>query len=108
VYSAESPYQNLYVTREGSVLTLRAGSLRARSSALDLVFVDMGKRHGVDRGALLSISKETVLDQGAASFRDFQGLALVLQSLETSAMGLVIDTRGPIERNFIVSGAPTE
>jgi len=94
------------LTESGKVVDFYGGV--SGSSALDLVFVDMGKRHGVDRGALLSISKETVLDQGAASFRDFQGLALVLQSLETSAMGLVIDTKGPIERNFIVSGAPTE
>lgn len=35
VFVTESPYQNLYVTRDGDVVTLRAGSLRARSSALD-------------------------------------------------------------------------
>ncbi|MDF1553702.1 MAG: fused MFS/spermidine synthase, partial [Deferrisomatales bacterium] len=52
VYSAESPYQNLYVTREGSVLTLRAGSLRARSSALDL---DAPGRHVIEYTGLMMV-----------------------------------------------------
>ena len=36
LHSTESRYQNLYVLREGDILTLRAGSLLSRSSAVDL------------------------------------------------------------------------
>ncbi|MFP4314626.1 MAG: spermidine synthase [Desulfovibrionales bacterium] len=35
LHTSESRYQNIYVTREGDVVTLRAGSLLARSSAMD-------------------------------------------------------------------------
>lgn len=87
----------------GSIVDLYGGI--TGSSALDLVFINVGKSQGVDRGALLSIYKETTLEQDRAMFRDYQGLALVLQSLDTSSMALVIDSKGPIERDFVVAGA---
>lgn len=36
IHQEESKYQNLYITRKGSVITLRAGSLLVKSSAMDL------------------------------------------------------------------------
>jgi hypothetical protein len=87
---------------DGRIIDLYGGI--TGSSDLDLVFMDVGMKTGVTQGALLSIYKETVMEQKDVSFRDYQGMAIVLQSLETSCMGLIIESKGPIQRGFQVDG----
>ena len=84
----------------GGIIDLYGGL--TGSSDLDLVFMDVGKQNGVGEGALLSIYEETVVEETTASFRDYQGMVIILQSLEDSCMGLVIESKGPIKRGFPV------
>jgi len=75
------------------------------SSDLDIAFADVGKSSGIQEGALLSIYEETTIEEERAVFKDYRGMILVLQSLETSCMGLIIESKVPIERGFLVTGA---
>lgn len=87
---------------DGRIIDLYGGL--TGSSDLDLVFMDVGMKNGITEGALLSIYKETVMEEKDVSFRDYQGMLIVLQSLEKSSMGLIIESKGPIQRNFTVEG----
>ena len=75
------------------------------SSDLDITFADVGKRNGIKEGSLLSIYEETSIEGEVAVFRDYQGMILVLQSLDTTCMGLIIESKIPIQRGFLVVGA---
>lgn len=75
------------------------------SSDLDIAFADVGRSSGIQEGALLSIYEETSIEEEGAAFRDYRGMILVLQSLETSCMGLIIESKMPIKRGFLVVGA---
>ncbi len=74
------------------------------SSYLDLTFINVGKADGVDQGALLSFYKELDLDEEKTSMREYEGMAVVLQSLDNSCLALVIESKGPIQRDFIAVG----
>ncbi len=87
---------------DGRIIDLYGGI--TGSSELDLVFLDVGMKNGINEGALLSIYKETVMDEKDVSFRDYQGMAIILQALDTSSMGLIIESAGPIQRGFPVDG----
>ena len=87
---------------DGRIIDLYGGL--TGSSDLDLVFMDVGMKNGIAEGALLSIYKETALEEKDVSFRDYQGMLIVLQSLEKSSMGLIIESKGPIQRDFPVEG----
>ncbi|HPR50998.1 MAG TPA: LysM peptidoglycan-binding domain-containing protein [Deltaproteobacteria bacterium] len=87
---------------DGRIIDLYGGL--TGSSDLDLVFMDVGMKNGITEGALLSIYKETALEEKDVSFRDYQGMLIVLQSLEKSSMGLIIESKGPIQRDFPVEG----
>lgn len=87
---------------EGRIIDLYGGI--TGSSDLDLVFMDLGRSAGVAEGSLLSIYDETVLKEENASFRDYQGMVIVLQSLDNSCMGLVLEVKGPIKKGFVVAG----
>ena len=84
----------------GGIIDLYGGI--SGSSDLDLVFMDVGKQNGIGEGALLSVYEETLLKEQNATFRDYQGMVIILQSLENTCMGLVIESKGPIKRGFPV------
>ncbi len=88
----------------GQIIDLFGGIYGA--SAFDLVFIDMGTRQGVGKGALLDIHKEFKVVAQEIKTSDYQGLALVLQSLEESSMALILDSKGPIEKGFTITGQP--
>ncbi len=76
-------------------------------SYLDLIFLNLGKNDGVDQGSLVSIYKETRLDDddnNKVAMKGYQGMALVLQSLDNISMALVTDSKDAIKRGFIVTG----
>jgi LysM repeat protein len=75
----------------------------------DLVFMDAGRNRGIDKGSLLSVYRKTTLsDSGdneiSAAFHEPLGLVVVLQSLESSSMGLVVESRDLIEKGSAVTG----
>lgn len=86
----------------GRVIDLFGGV--SGSSYLDLTFINVGKADGVDQGALLNLHKEIDLDEGKTSMREHEGMAIVLQSLDNSCLALVIEAKGPIQRDFIATG----
>lgn len=88
-------------TTEGRILALHGGLTKA--SDMDIVIIDLGKSQGIQDGALLGLYKEIQVKEKKTSVRNYEGMALVLQTLDTSAMGLVVDANGPIERGFIVA-----
>jgi LysM repeat protein len=86
----------------GRVIDIHGGI--TGSSYLDLVFLDLGKASGVDQGAILTIYEENSPGAGAATLREYQGIALVLQSLDKSCMALIMDSKGPIRKNYLAVG----
>lgn len=86
----------------GRVIDIHGGI--TGSSYLDLIFLDLGKASGVDQGAILTIYEETSPGKGAATLREYQGMALVLQSLDKSCMALIMDSRGPIRKSCLAVG----
>lgn len=87
---------------DGRVIDLVGGV--SGSSYLDLVFLNVGKADGVEQGSLVNLYKKEELKEEKATMREYQGMALVLQSLDTSSMALVIESIGPIQRDFIAAG----
>jgi hypothetical protein len=73
------------------------------SGTMDLIFVDIGSSQGIQKGSLLTIYQTFNLKDGGA-VEEYQGLALVLQSLEGSALALVVDAKGLLEKGYKVSG----
>jgi LysM domain len=73
------------------------------SGNMDLIIVDIGSSQGIQKGSLLTIYQTFNLKDGGA-VEEYQGLALVLQSLEGSALALVVDARGLLEKGYKVSG----
>lgn len=86
----------------GRVIDLYGGV--SGSSYLDLVFVNLGKNDGVDKGALLSLYSETKVEEENTSLREYAGMCLVLQSLDTSCIALVTESKVPIKRDFVADG----
>jgi len=86
----------------GRVIDLVGGV--SGSCYLDLVFLNIGKADGVEQGALINLYREEELKEEKTVIKEYQGMALVLQSLDTSSMALVIESIGPIQRDFIAAG----
>jgi hypothetical protein len=80
------------------------------SSTFDLVFMDVGKNQGVDKGAIMSIAQPTSFEDSKGTkdqpivFHEYLGLALVLQTLDNTSMGLLVESKARIDRGFIVMG----
>jgi LysM repeat protein len=92
-------------TTHAKIIDLYGGVSGA--SDFDLVFTEAGKNQGVDKGAILSVAEPVTFDENQdqpISFHDYQGLVLILQSLDNSSMGLLLDTKTRIERGFVVTG----
>jgi hypothetical protein len=79
------------------------------SSTNDLVFIDAGKNQGVGIGSILNIAKPTMFEgdkksEQVAVFHEFIGLVLVLQTLENTSMGLLVESKAQIEKGDTVTG----
>jgi signal peptidase I len=74
------------------------------STIFDLVFMDAGKNQGVDKGALMSIARLTPYEDETIVFHDYLGMVLVLQALDNTSMGLVVESKARIDRGFTVTG----
>jgi hypothetical protein len=48
--------------------------------------------------------EESTVDKDNTAMREYQGMALVLQSLDKSCMALIMDSKGPIRKNFVAAG----
>lgn len=91
--------------KEGARVMDLYGGIVQGSSFLDLIFLNVGKNDGVDKGALVSIYKETKVEGESEVIRDYQGNALVVQAQDNSSMALVTESVGPIQRGFAIVGA---
>lgn len=79
------------------------------SATNDLIFMDAGKTGGIDKGAILNITRPIMFDSDnnkkqTAVFSESVGLILVLQSLDNSSMGLMIYSRIHLEKGDKVLG----
>ncbi len=77
------------------------------SSTNDLVFIDAGRNQGVSIGSVLNIAKTTKFEgdeQKVAVFNEIFGLVLVLQTLENTSMGLLVESKAQIEKGDTVTG----
>jgi hypothetical protein len=79
------------------------------SSTNDLVFIDAGKNQGVGIGSILNIKKPTKFEgdskgEQVAVFHEYAGLMLVLQTLENTSMGLLVESKVQIEKGDAVTG----
>lgn len=73
----------------------------------DLVFLDAGKNRGIEKGALLSLYRKTPADDGGsgtAMFHDQVGIVVVIQSLDSSSMGLVVQSKEVITKGIVAMG----
>lgn len=86
----------------GRVIDLYGGI--TGSSYLDFVFLNLGKLNGIEQGSLLTMYEESTVDKDNTAMREYQGMALVLQSLDKSCMALIMDSKGPIRKNFVAAG----
>lgn len=76
------------------------------SSTNDLVFINAGKSQGVGIGSVLNIAKTTRFEgdeEKAAVFHEYIGLVLVLQTLENTSMGLLVESKAQIEKGDTVT-----
>jgi hypothetical protein len=93
------------VSTEAKVIDLYGGV--SGSSTFDLVFMDAGKNQGIDKGAILSISEPAIFKEKgkpSVTFHEHKGLVLILQALDSSSMGLIVESTAGIERGFVVTG----
>jgi hypothetical protein len=79
------------------------------SSTNDLVFIDAGRNHGVGIGSVLSITKTTKFEgdekkEQVAVFHEYIGMVLILQTLENTSMGLLVESKAQIEKGDTVTG----
>lgn len=77
------------------------------SSTNDLVFIDAGRNQGVVTGSILNISKTTKFkgdEEKVAVFNEFISLVLILQTLENTSMGLLVESKAQIEKGYTVTG----
>jgi LysM domain len=79
------------------------------SSTNDLVFIDAGKNQGVGIGSVLNITKPTKFEgnnksEQVAVFHEYIGLMLVLQTLENTSMGILVESKAQIEKGDTVTG----
>lgn len=109
IFSDTGPIEPLKVSifeptlkESGRVIDLYGGV--SGSSYLDLVFLNVGKADGVDQGAILNIHRETEVEGEQARLREYEGMVLVLQSLDTTCMALVTESKGPIQRGLLAVG----
>jgi len=87
------------LSSDGIILDYSGGI--AGSSAADIIFTDIGASHGLKPGSLVNIYKPyTVKDVGTVE--DYCGLALVIQSLDSSAMAVVLESTDILEKGYRV------
>ena len=73
----------------------------AGSSAADIVFMDIGASQGLTPGSLVNIYKTlTIKDVG--TIEDYCGLGLVLQTLDSSAMAVVMESKDMLKKGYPV------
>jgi hypothetical protein len=75
----------------------------------DLVFINAGKSQGVGVGSVLNIAKTTRIEgseekEQVAVFHEYISLVLVLQTLENTSMGLLVESKEQVERGNTVTG----
>jgi hypothetical protein len=87
----------------GRVIDLYGGSVHG-SSYLDLIFLSLGKKDGVDRGAVVSLHQEATVDGETGTIRNYRGNALVIQALDDSSLALVTESVDAIQRDLVVLG----
>jgi len=68
---------------------------------LDVVFIDMGHKQGLKGGSLIGMYKNN-LSYASGSSMPYQGMLLVLKSLDNTSMCLVIETKAPIMKNVLI------
>jgi len=73
----------------------------AEIGPLNVVFIDLGKKHGLKGGSLLGIYKAGSLS-GPGSGGIQEGKLLVLKVLGESSMALVFESKVPLERDVLV------
>ncbi|HVN71774.1 MAG TPA: LysM peptidoglycan-binding domain-containing protein [Desulfomonilia bacterium] len=81
----------------------------AGSSANDLLFIDAGMNQGLEKGAILNLSKPTKFSgadnkEQVTLFHEYEGLVLVLQVLDNYSMGLLVESKAQIEKGDKVTG----
>jgi len=87
------------LSTDGIILDYSGGI--AGSSAADIIFTDIGASHGLKPGSLVNIYKPyTVKDEGTVE--DYCGLALVIQSLDSSAMAVVLESTDILQKGYPV------
>jgi hypothetical protein len=75
----------------------------------DLVFINAGISQGVKNGSVLNIAKTTRFEgdeknEQVAAFHEFISLVLVLQTLDNTSMGLLIESKEQVEKGYTVTG----
>ena len=73
----------------------------AGSSAADIVFTDIGSSQGLKPGSLVNIYKPYVV-KDVGTIEDYCGLALVIQTLDSSAMAVLLESKDIIKKGYPV------
>jgi hypothetical protein len=77
------------------------------ASDFDLIFMDAGKNQGIEKGAIVSVNEPAVFqekNEQAVEFLENQGMAIVLQSLDSYSMALLLQTKERIDKGFVIKG----
>jgi hypothetical protein len=83
---------------KGIILALRTGPDQMAGD-FDLVFIDRGKQHGIERGNRLRIlnEKDAFAEGGAGKLREDIGLLQVIDARDTSSTCMVLSSQREIE-----------
>jgi len=87
------------LTSDGVILDYLGGV--TGSSAADIVFTDIGTSQGLQPGSLVNIYKPYVV-KDVGTIEDYCGLALVIQTLDSSAMAVVLESKDIIKKGYPV------
>ncbi len=79
------------------------------SGTNDLIFINAGKTSGLDKGSVLNIARPTRYEgddkkEQTVVFHENIGMVLILQSLDNTSMGLLVDSKAQVERGDRASG----
>jgi len=79
------------------------------SATNDLIFINAGKTSGIDKGAVLRLTRPITYEgedkkEQTVVFNESIGMILVMQSLDNSSMGLMLDARVHVKRGDRVLG----
>lgn len=85
------------LSSDGVILDYLGGV--AGSSAADIIFTDIGASQGLKPGSLVTIYKPYVV-KDVGTIEDYNGLALVLQTLDSSAMAVVLESKDIIKKGY--------